>query len=124
MREGREDSPKSSGDMSRKKAVEREVEATLRCFETEPRLADDPGFYAALRRRIRAEESARPERALPFRRRVLIPALMVLMVVLNIVTALAVTRTRRTETLAREQGLTALVQTYAADQAGLTSYLK
>jgi ABC-type ATPase with predicted acetyltransferase domain len=110
--------------MSRKKAIEREVEAALRCFEAEPRLADDPGFYAALRRRIRAEASDRTPIASAFRRRALIPALLILMVVLNIVTALAVTRARRTETLAREQGLTALVQTYAADQAGLASYLK
>ncbi len=124
MRERRTGPSAGLGDMSRKKIVEREIEATLRCFETEPRLADDPGFYAALRRRIRVEEKAGPGIALPVRRRVLVPALLTLMVVLNIVTALAVTRTRRTETQTREQGLAALVQTYAADQAEFASYLK
>jgi hypothetical protein len=105
--------------------IEREVEATLRSFETEPRLADDPGFYAALRRRIRAEEAAvRPAFGASFRRRVLVPALLALMVALNIVTALAVEKARRTGTADRESGLTALVQTYAAEQAEFASYLK
>lgn len=125
MEERRKGPPRGLPAMSRKETIEREVEATLHGFETDRRLADDPEFYAALRRRIRAEERpAAPPAGGFFRRRILVPALLIVMVVLNIVTALAVTRIRKTEIETREQGLTALVQSYAAEQAEFASYLK
>jgi hypothetical protein len=81
MRERRNGPVRGQAEMPSQTDIEREIQATLRSFETEPRLADDPGFYAALRRRIQAEEAAvRPSFLLSFRRHVLVPALLALMV--------------------------------------------
>jgi hypothetical protein len=117
--------PGGPSDMAKKDIIQNEIEATLRCFDTDGRLEVDPGFYADLRRRIRAEAADAPSApTVLFGKRMLIPALLILMVVLNIFTALAVTRARKSEITTREKGLTALVHSYAADQAGFASYLK
>jgi len=111
--------------MERKKQVAREVEETVRAFKDDPGPEILPDLYAGIQRKIRALEP-RPRRPLRtvLARRVLVPALLVLMLAVNIVMALFVIRVRAGESAAREQGLTALAEDLAAGHSAFQAYLK
>jgi|GEM_PF-2380302 len=105
--------------------IEQEVEATLRRFEAEAPPKAGPDFYFAVKRKIRQQEPAprAPER-LGFGRRVLVPAFFALMVVLNIVAAVLVFSSQKTELQAKEQGFSALAQEYALGRIDYAGYSK
>ncbi|MCX6563345.1 MAG: hypothetical protein NTU60_07035 [Candidatus Aminicenantes bacterium] len=117
--------PTGDNPMAIKNRIENEIEETLRCFEAEAPPAAGPHFYAAVRRKIRNLTPAPPLPVpLGFRRRILVPAVLVLMVVLNIVTAALVSQAKKTEIEAKQQGLAALAEDYSVGRIGYASYLK
>jgi len=105
--------------------VEHEVEETLRRFDGEAPPKAGPDFYFAVKRKIRQQESAPRMQERPgFGRRVLVPAFFALMVVLNILAAVFVFNSQKTELQAKEQGFSALTQEYALGRIDYAGYSK
>jgi hypothetical protein len=121
---GLENRPPGGEAMNNKNPIEREVEETLGLLNRQASMAASPGFLAGVRRRIRAAEPARRSPALFFVRRVVVPALLILLVVLNIVAAVSVQSLRRSDSEARQRGYTALAKDYAAYQSDAYANLK
>ncbi len=124
---GNEEEPDRSRDgdsMIRKKQVERDVEETLRAFRDDPGPEAVPDLYAGIQRKIRAlAPSPRPQ-GRSFSQKVLIPAVLILMLVLNIAMTVFVSRTKKIEFEAREKGMAALSEDFTAGQSAFLSYLK
>ena len=109
--------------MDNRERIEDEVQKTLDGFGRDPAPPAGPDFYAGVLRKIRALDA--PEKApsgvrLGWRR--LVPAALVLMVGLNIVTAVFVNRAKKADLQARQQAYTALAEDYAAFQNELAAY--
>ena len=121
---GLEDRPPGGADMNNRNWIDREVEETLGLLDRQASMEESPGFLAGVRRRIRTGEPARRTPALFFIRRVVVPALLALLVVLNIFAAVSVLRLRRSDSEAKLQGFTALAKDYAAYQADAYANLK
>ena len=112
---GLEDRPPGGADMNNRNRIDREVEETLGLLNHQASMEESPDFLAGVRRRIRAGEPAR---------RTPVPALLALLVVLNIVAAVSMLRLRRSDSEAKLQGFTALAKDYAAYQADAYANLK
>jgi hypothetical protein len=121
---GLENRPPGGVDMDNNNSIEREIEETLGLLDRQASMAASPDFLIGVRRRIRAAEPARRSPALFFVRRVVVPALLALLVVLNVVAAVSVQRLRRSDSEARRQGYTALAKDYAAYQGDAYVRLK
>jgi hypothetical protein len=123
--EGMEMEPLRGAPMDNRYRIEKEVEEAIRLMETEASPTDSSDFLAGVRKKIR---NLAPEPKLPawaiFGRRILVPALLILMVVLNIVTAVFVLRIKKSDSLAKQNGLTALAKDYGPYQSDSFSYLK
>jgi hypothetical protein len=79
--------------MDRKLRIECEVDETLRAFERDAAPQPRSDFFARVQARVRNDSPApRTGFALPFRRRVLLPAALALMVALNVFTAVTLAR--------------------------------
>ena len=104
--------------MKSKAQIEQEVMKTLECFEQRTPIECNPFFSTRVMARIRSLEETQHARSL---RRVfslgyLRPALLALIVVLNIASAIIVFRGTQTQTNGREQYLTAFADEYAMNQ--------
>jgi hypothetical protein len=105
--------------------VEREVRATLGCFDEDPAPRVAPGFAARVLARIEnSEPLPRHQAWTVFRRKVLFPALLILMIILNIVTVIDLHRTKKQAELARQRDIAALADSYALERANDSSYLR
>ncbi len=104
--------------MERKEHIEQEVEKTLRCFETIENIESDPFFYTRLQAKIRdLEEKKKPARHPGFSiGYYLRPALLVLLVVFNILSAVLVFRGSDTQSDVRQYYLTTFADEYALNQ--------
>ena len=106
--------------MERKKRIEEEVDKTLESFDTFERIEPSPFFTTRLQARIKEFEQ-RQERTLSswFRPSRLRPALIAVLLVLNLLSAVTVIRlfqASRMMTSDREQYLAAVVEEYGLDQ--------
>jgi hypothetical protein len=110
--------------MNNRNRIELEVEETLGILDREAVITEGPDFLAGVRRRIRASTPARKPPAVLFLRRVVVPALFILLVVLNIVSAVFLQRIRKSDSEAKLQGFNALAKDYAAYQSDPYSRLK
>lgn len=110
--------------MNNRNRIEREVEETLGILDREASIAEGPDFLAGVRRRIRDSTPLhKPPTAFSLRR-VLVPALLIFLVVLNIVTAVFLLRIRKSDSQAKLQGLNTLATDYAIYQSDPYSRLK
>lgn len=115
--------------MKNKAEIEQEVLKTLQCFEQRERIAPRPFFATRVMAKISRLEDAQQARSrrLAFGLGYLRPALLTLIVVLNIVSALIVFRGTPTptpaQTTARAQYLTAFADEYALSQPEYDTFL-
>lgn len=121
---GMEDRPPGGETMNNRNRIGREVEETLGILDHEASITASPDFLTGVRRRIRTGAPVRAPRAVFFLRRVVAPALLIFLVVLNIVTTVFILRIRKSDSEAKLQGLTALAKDYAAYQSDAYSNLK
>ena len=104
--------------MKSKEQIEQEVMKTLQCFEQRESIECNPFFSTRVLARIRSLEEEQRMRSLRkvFSLGYLRPALLALIVVLNITSAIIVFRGTQTQTNVREQYLTAFADEYALNQ--------
>ena len=104
--------------MMRKEQIEQEVIKTLQCFEHRESIECSPFFSTRVLARIRRLEEEKRTRSLRkvFSLSSLRPALFILIVVLNIVSAIMIVRGSRDHMDAREQYLTAFANEYGLNQ--------
>jgi hypothetical protein len=110
--------------MNNRIRIEREVEETLGILDREASIAEGPDFLAGVRRRIRAAAPLHNSPPVFSLRRILVPALLIFLVVLNIVTAVFLLRIRKSDSQAKLQGLNTLATDYAIYQSDPYSRLK
>jgi len=110
--------------MNNRIRIEREVEETLAILDREASIAEGPDFLVGVRRRSQAATPLRRPPAAFSLRRVLVPALLIFLVVLNIVTAVFLLRIRKSDSQAKLQGLNTLATDYAIYQSDPYSRLK
>ena len=114
--------------MDRKRRIENEVDATLRSFEHDAAALPRPDFFARVQSRVRnAGPSPRVEIVLPFRRRILLPAALGLMIALNVITALTLARKPTSVaslSAGRQQAMLALAEEYDLKPGTESGYWK
>jgi hypothetical protein len=112
--------------MKREKRIEEEVEKTLRCLDEMDQIESSPYFLARLQARIREMEEEKPSFFTRlFGGRGLRPALLGLMVVLNLVSTVLIWQRTHGRSTDRSQYLSALVDEYSlkgGDTYLFTSY--
>ncbi|MBA4313520.1 MAG: hypothetical protein C0417_12925 [Chlorobiaceae bacterium] len=102
--------------MTRKEKIEKEVQKTLESFDQVERLKSNPLFYAQLKTRIDNLHSKKQNiRGWEFAGRVLKPALLLLIIALNIFSATLFFKNRNINYSSREQLLDALAKELALD---------
>ena len=111
--------------MKSKEQIEQEVMKTLQCFEQRESIECNPFFATRVLARIRSLEEEQRARSLRkvFSLGYLRPALLALIVVLNIASAIIVFRGSQTQTNVREQYLTAFADEYALNQQEYDAFL-
>lgn len=104
--------------MKNKKQIEQEVIKTLQCFEHRESIECNPFFSTRVLARIRSLEEEKRARSLRkvFSLSYLRPALLILIVVLNIVSAIMIFRGSRDHMDVRGQYLTAFANEYGLNQ--------
>jgi hypothetical protein len=114
--------------MDRKSRIEYEVDETLRAFECDAAPLPRPDFFARVQARIRnADPAPRTDFALSFRRRILLPVALGLMIALNIFTARSLVRrpaSRAAIAASRQQAVLALAEEYDLKPGGEPGYWK
>jgi hypothetical protein len=125
MNEGAEGQPGGRDQMDKRKRVEQEVLKTLGYFDKDISLSDNPEFFAGVQKKIRSSQRAEklPGWAV-FQRKVLVPAILFTMIVINIVTAISVFRMAKFASLAKREGIVALAEYYGISRGDYSSYLK
>lgn len=103
--------------MSTKKKIEQEVEKTLRCFDQPQKLADNPFFYTRVKARIEKRSRQTDSNLWQFGWKILKPAFLVLIVVLNIFTITNYFTADQSKTSERDQLLKTFAQEFALDQS-------
>ena len=99
--------------MSRKQKIEQEVEKTLQCFDQIDKIEPSPWFSTRLQARIRSLEDRTERPVLPlFTLKVLKPALLALIVFLNLVTMFVVFQRESASTRKSE-----LISSFASEYA-------
>ncbi len=111
--------------MSSRERIEREVEATLRSLDTISPPRHRPDFYAEVAARIReADAPGRTAGASLLRPRVLIPAALAFLIIVNIVTAVVLYRRSDADAAGRRQSMAALAEEYGLGSNAISSYWK
>jgi hypothetical protein len=106
--------------------IEDEVNKTLECFDTFEQIEPNPFFAARVQANIEALERRKAEKKAPVRFGRLRPALVAVMLVLNIlsaVTAITVLRTKDTQEETRKRYLAAVIEEYSLNQNEYYLYL-
>jgi hypothetical protein len=104
--------------MKSKAEIEQEVQKTLDCFEQKPSIAWNPFFATRVMFRVREldEHQRVPALRRVFSLATLRPALLALIVVVNIVSAIYVWRGNQPQTDTRAQALSAFADEYTWNQ--------
>jgi hypothetical protein len=104
--------------MKSKEQIEQEVQKTLQCFENRTPLESNPFFSTRVLARIRSLEEEQHARSLRkvFSLSYLRPALLTLIIALNVVSAIVIFRGSHNQTTVRDQYLTAFADEYAFNQ--------
>ena len=111
--------------MDKKERIEEEVEKTLQCFEDFEKLEPNPFFLTRLKAKIRSFEAEQERTIQPGRRLwFLHPAVLSLLVVLNLFSAILVFRGSDThmETDSRSQYIAAFAEEYSLNQEDSNLY--
>lgn len=109
---------------TKKERIETEVEKTLACFDKAERLETSPHFSIRLLARIRDLDSRTKTLARPvFFYRLLRPALLVLMIAINIIFTFLMFNSGKTQTEAREDAISAIASYYDFQKSDLDSFL-
>ncbi len=103
--------------MNKKKKIEQEVEKTFRCFDHPEKLADNPFFYTRVKARIEKRGQQTDRNLWPFGWKILKPAFLVLIVVLNIFTITSYFTADQSKTSEHDQLLKTFAQEFALDQS-------
>ena len=104
--------------------IETEVEKTLACFNEAERLETDPHFSTRLMARIRDLDSRTKTSVKPdFLYRLLRPALLVLMIAINIIFSVLMFNSVRAQTDARRDAISAMASYYDVQKSDLDSFL-
>jgi len=102
--------------MTKKEKIEQEVQKTLESFDQAEQLKSNPFFYTRLKARIDdLSTQKRKIRGWEFAWGILKPALLFLIIVLNIFTATLFLKNRNSEYSSREQLLDAFAQELTLD---------
>lgn len=102
--------------MTKKKKIEQEVQKTLEGFDQAERLKSNPFFYTRLRARIEQSDAKQMQpKGWEFAWRVLKPALLFLIIALNIFTATQFLKNQNNEPSSREQLLNSFAQELTLD---------
>lgn len=102
--------------MKKREKIQEEVEKTLRCLDEIEQIESSPYFHARLQARIRGmEEEKAPFITRLFGVRGLRPALLGLVVILNLVSTALIWQRTRGRSTDRSQYLSALVEEYSLD---------
>ena len=102
--------------MNRKEKIEQEVQKTLECINQAERLKSNPFFYTRLKAKIDDLHSQKQKiRGWEFAWGVLKPGLLLLIIILNIFTAILFLKNRDNEYSSREQLLDAFAQELTLD---------
>lgn len=108
----------------KKDRIEAEVEKTLACFERNERLENDPYFSTRLLARIRDLDSRTKTLIKPaFLYRLLRPALLGLMIVVNVFFSVLMLNSGRARTEARKNAISAMASYYDVQKSDLDSFL-
>ena len=111
--------------MDRQRRIASEVEETLRAFERDAAPVPRADFYAKVQARLRrSDATSRARGPLPFLRKALLPAALGLMIALNILTAVAVSRRSASGSPGRQQAMLALAQEYDLGSGAESGYWK
>lgn len=111
--------------MDRNRRIENEVEETLGGFARDISPAPGSDFYARVLARVRSgDEAARGARAPFFRRWVLLPAALGIMITLNVITAVTLARKPASVTPGRQQAMLALAEEYDLKTGTESGYWK
>jgi hypothetical protein len=104
--------------MKSKEQIEQEVMKTLQCFEQRIPLESNPFFSTRVLARVRNLEEEKKARSLRkvFSLGSLRPALLTLIIVLNVVSAIIILRGNQNQTTVRDQYFTAFADEYAFNQ--------
>lgn len=103
--------------MTKNENIEQEIERTLLCFDEAERLKADPFFYTRLQTRIKDLEERKGFSLQGLLNvKVLRPALLTLVIVMNIVTTFVVFQKVDRQTDYRDQYLTSFAEEYSLNQ--------
>lgn len=103
----------------RKELIEREVGETLRCFDEIETIAGNPFFYTRLQGRLGGLGAQREGMiAMILSGRTLRPALLALLVTLNVVLGICFFQESGSQSESREESLTAFASKYSLYQGG------
>jgi hypothetical protein len=114
-----------SKPMSRRNRIECEVEKTLAVGDRQEPFAARPDFHARLQARIRNRQGVgRPGLAALFRRSVLVPAALALLLALNIATAVFLLGRPAADSAGRRKSLAVLAEEYDLKPTVVSAYWK
>jgi len=104
--------------MNKKEKIEQAVQKTLDSFDQAERLKSNPFFYTRLKARIEELDAQRMQpKGWEIARGVVKPALLLLIIALNIFTATLFFKNRNNESSSREQLLNSFAQELALDSS-------
>jgi hypothetical protein len=109
---------------TKKDRIETEVEKTLACFNEAERLETDPHFSTRLMARIRDLNSRTKTVAKPvFLYRLLRPALLVLMIAINIIFSVLMFSSGRAQTEERKDAISSMASYYDFQKNDFDSFM-